>query len=115
MISSGDTDVIVWAIRGYPNAARNPQAFGWIDASGDVVNNVSVKKPLSSFILSSILSKDNPSPSAKSARPPKSARDKSFTTPGALTTLKFSIINFEEDFFFVNYNAYDCCKVDEIQ
>ena len=48
MISSGDADVIVWAIRGYPNAARNPQAFGWIDASGDVINNVSVKKPLSS-------------------------------------------------------------------
>ena len=56
------------------------------------------KKPSSLLvILISNLSKDKPSPSAKSARPPKSARDKSFTTPGAFTTLKSSIINFEED------------------
>ena len=44
-----------------------------------------------------LFSKDKPSPSAKSARPPKSARDKSCTTPGAFTTLKLSIINIEEE------------------
>ena len=43
------------------------------------------------------MSNDKPSPSAKSANPPRSARDKSFITPGALTTLKFSIFNFELD------------------
>ena len=46
-------------------------------------------------MLISNLSNDKPSPSAKSARPPKSAIDKSFTTAGAFTTLKFSIVNFE--------------------
>ena len=37
------------------------------------------------------------SPSAKSASPPKSAKERSFIMPGALTTLKFSIFNFEEE------------------
>ena len=48
-------------------------------------------------MLISSFSKDIPSPSAKSASPPKSASDKSFTTPGAFTILKLSIINFEVD------------------
>ena len=46
------------------------------------------------------LSKDKPSPSAKSASPPKSARDKSLITPGALIILKLSIIIFELDVSF---------------
>ena len=38
-------------------------------------------------------------PSAKSAKPPKSANESNFTIPGALTTLKFSIFNFELEYF----------------
>jgi CTP:molybdopterin cytidylyltransferase MocA len=55
LISSGKADVIVWAIRGYPNALRNPNAFGWIDASEDIIKNVSVKKPLKSTLLDPII------------------------------------------------------------
>ena len=43
------------------------------------------------------VSNDKPSPSAKSARPLKSAKDNNFTTPGAFITLKFSILSFEEN------------------
>ena len=43
-------------------------------------------------------SKDKPSPSAKSAKPLKSANDSNFITPGAFTILKFSIFSFEKDF-----------------
>lgn len=39
-------DVIVWGIRGYPNAARNPKMFGWIDAEGGLIRSISVKTPL---------------------------------------------------------------------
>ena len=48
--------------------------------------------------LISKISKDRPSPSAKSANPPKSARDNNFITPGAFITLKFSILSFEIEF-----------------
>ena len=44
------------------------------------------------------MSKDNPSPSARSAKPPKSAKDNNWITPGAFITLKFSILSFELDF-----------------
>ena len=40
-------------------------------------------------------SKDKPSPSVKSANPPRSAIDNSLTNLGAFITLKFSIFNFE--------------------
>ena len=40
-------DVIVWGIRGYPNAARNPKMFGWIDAEDGLIRSISVKTPLS--------------------------------------------------------------------
>lgn len=39
-------DVIVWGVRGYPNAIRNPKMFGWIDALDGQVRSVSVKTPL---------------------------------------------------------------------
>jgi len=39
-------DVIVWGVRGYPNAIRNPKMFGWIDAVEGEVRSVSVKTPL---------------------------------------------------------------------
>ncbi len=40
-------DVIVWGIRGYPNAERHPKMFGWIDANGGLIRSISVKTPLS--------------------------------------------------------------------
>jgi NDP-sugar pyrophosphorylase family protein len=40
-------DVIVWGIRGYPNATRYPKMFGWIDAEGGLIRSISVKTPLS--------------------------------------------------------------------
>ena len=39
-------DVIVWGVRGYPNAMRNPKMFGWIDAVDGQIRSVSVKTPL---------------------------------------------------------------------
>lgn len=39
-------DVIVWGVRGYPNAARHPQMFGWIDAEDGIIRTISVKTPL---------------------------------------------------------------------
>jgi NDP-sugar pyrophosphorylase family protein len=40
-------DVIVWGIRGYPNATRHPKMFGWIDAENGLIRSISVKTPLS--------------------------------------------------------------------
>ena len=56
------------------------------------------KRFLSFSISISNRSKDRPSPFAKSTSPPKSASDNNLITPGALTTLKFSILSFEFDF-----------------
>lgn len=39
-------DIIVWGVRGYPNAIRNPEMFGWIDAKDGVIQSISVKAPL---------------------------------------------------------------------
>ena len=48
LINNDDVDVIVWAARGYPGAIRNPEMYGWIDASkSGVIRNISVKIPLS--------------------------------------------------------------------
>lgn len=41
-----DADVIVFGARGYPNARRNPTAYGWIEARGTDIASVSVKAPL---------------------------------------------------------------------
>lgn len=41
-------DIIIWTVRGYPSAIKNPHMYGWVDA--DVlgkVKHVSVKIPLS--------------------------------------------------------------------
>lgn len=42
------TDMVVWVTRGYPNAMRHPNMYGWVacDAGSDRVSRVSVKKPL---------------------------------------------------------------------
>lgn len=48
LMSNPEIDVIVWAIRGYPNALRAPNSYGWLDTDGLKIKSVSVKKPLSS-------------------------------------------------------------------
>jgi NDP-sugar pyrophosphorylase family protein len=49
LLDDPDTDVIVWVARGYPNATRHPQMYGWVACQGDSdrVSGVSVKKALS--------------------------------------------------------------------
>jgi NDP-sugar pyrophosphorylase family protein len=46
LINDPLVDVIVWSIRGYPNAIRHPEMFGWIDAEGGLIRSISVKTPL---------------------------------------------------------------------
>ena len=42
-------DVIVWGVRGHPNAVRQPQMFGWIDVeTNGRINRISVKTQLAS-------------------------------------------------------------------
>lgn len=48
LIDNQDIDIIVWSIRGYPNALRTPNSYGWIKTNGSKIESVSVKKPLSS-------------------------------------------------------------------
>lgn len=44
-----DIDIIVWGIRGYTNAIRRPNMYGWIDADEDnFIKKISVKKSLKS-------------------------------------------------------------------
>ena len=46
LVDTAGVDVIVWGVRGYPNAARHPQMFGWIDAHDGRIQSISVKTPL---------------------------------------------------------------------
>jgi len=46
LVSDPSVDVIVWGVRGYPNAKRNPKMYGWIDAENGLIRSVSVKTPL---------------------------------------------------------------------
>ncbi len=46
LLAERQADVVVWAARRHPHAARHPQMYGWIDADGDAVRGVSVKQPL---------------------------------------------------------------------
>ncbi len=48
MFDDETVDVIVWGARGYPGAARNPEAYGWIKVNDDngKIQNVAVKTPL---------------------------------------------------------------------
>lgn len=42
-----DVDIIVWTIRGYPGAIKNPHMYGWADVdSRGYIQRVFVKKPL---------------------------------------------------------------------
>jgi NDP-sugar pyrophosphorylase family protein len=46
LVKNPSVDVIVWGVRGYPNAIRNPRMFGWIDAYDGHIRSISVKTPL---------------------------------------------------------------------
>jgi NDP-sugar pyrophosphorylase family protein len=46
LVDNPDIDLIVWAVRGYPNAVRHPNMFGWIDATEGLIHSISVKTPL---------------------------------------------------------------------
>jgi NDP-sugar pyrophosphorylase family protein len=46
LVENQDVDVIVWGVRGFPNAVRHPKMFGWIDAEEGEINSISVKTPL---------------------------------------------------------------------
>jgi NDP-sugar pyrophosphorylase family protein len=49
MMADDDVDVLVWGVRGHPDAMRRPNMFGWIDLNGtpsDAIGGVSVKEPL---------------------------------------------------------------------
>jgi len=46
LLGNPDVDVIVWGVRGYPNAMRHPKMFGWIDSEKELIRSISVKTPL---------------------------------------------------------------------
>lgn len=46
LVNDPSVDVIVWGVRGYPNALRHPKMFGWINAQDGLVRSISVKTPL---------------------------------------------------------------------
>ena len=56
LMTSPEVDILVWGVRGYPNATRFPEMFGWIDAdSSSNIRHISVKKPLSNPIFDPIV------------------------------------------------------------
>ncbi len=46
LVENPNIDVIVWGVRGSPNAVRHPTMFGWIDAIEGIISSISVKTPL---------------------------------------------------------------------
>jgi hypothetical protein len=46
LVQDPSVDIIVWGVRGYPNAIWNPNMFGWIDEVDGQVRSISVKTPL---------------------------------------------------------------------
>ena len=44
LILNENVDVIVWGMLAYPNAIRNPKMYGWINADGEDIQSVVVKK-----------------------------------------------------------------------
>ncbi len=46
MIRDPKIDVIVWGVRGHPNAIRYPKMFGWISEQSGKISSISVKEPL---------------------------------------------------------------------
>ena len=49
LLDDPETDILVWCVRGYQNAVRNPAMFGWVDEGTDsIIRKISVKTALSS-------------------------------------------------------------------
>lgn len=47
LINDPQTDILVWCVRGYANAVRKPEMFGWVDAGPNgLISQISVKAPL---------------------------------------------------------------------
>lgn len=48
LLADPDTDMIVWVAKGYPNAIRHPNMYGWVacHVGSNLIKKVSVKKPL---------------------------------------------------------------------
>ena len=55
LLNDPEVDVIVWGVRGYPNAIRYPEMYGWIDSNNGVIRSVSVKKPLDNPVVDPIV------------------------------------------------------------
>ena len=45
-ILDSDYDLIVWGVRGYINAKRNPKSYGWLKCQTQDIQYASVKQPL---------------------------------------------------------------------
>ena len=45
-LADPEVDVLVWGVRGYPNAIRRPEMFGWVDEVDGRISSISVKKAL---------------------------------------------------------------------
>lgn len=54
LFNDPEVDVIVWGIRGYANAIRYPEMYGWIDSDDGIIRSVSVKKPLDNSLVDPI-------------------------------------------------------------
>lgn len=47
LVEDIQTDILVWCVRGYENAVRKPEMYGWIDTDSDgLIKQISVKTPL---------------------------------------------------------------------
>jgi len=47
LLDDPQTDILVWCVRGYANAVRKPEMFGWVDVGrNSIVKKISVKTPL---------------------------------------------------------------------
>ncbi len=46
LLNDPKVDVIVWGIRGYANASRYPEMYGWIASKNGSISKISVKKAL---------------------------------------------------------------------
>ncbi len=56
LIDDSSIDVIVWGARGYPGAIRNPEMYGWIEATTDnKIQKISVKKKLNNINIDPIV------------------------------------------------------------
>ena len=55
LVQDPTVDIIVWGVRGYPNAIRKPEMYGWIDVEKGEVRSISVKAPLDNLATDPIV------------------------------------------------------------